>query len=179
VPVERTEPARVEAKLAREERWYQRFNAECTCTGPRRCGDRYRDVVAKIRGNCAMSTPAERHKLTIAQNNIRQYWPPYCAHYSKESPTCNLVNMPRELLPRMGRTAIIASDRWPFMSQRTIDDVLATRVIRNGKSTRAFADMWSTVQFRMKQYTARGEGTFAEAIMYNNSYWMDQLALIK
>jgi hypothetical protein len=176
LPVERTEPATTEAKHDQDELWYARVNSECDCSRVEtKCGNKYRSIVERA-AQGMISTRQERNKLNGALSNMRQCWSASSEHYSKQSATCDLAQMPRELLPRVAAASTVTPDKWPYISQSTINDVLAMRYVRGAQSTVTYGNMWATLQPRLQQYAGTGAGTVAGAIVTNDCWWTGQVA---
>eukprot|EP00953_Heterococcus_sp_UTEX-ZZ885_P012668 7260-Heterococcus_DN1.PRE.3 len=176
VPVERTEPATTEAKREQYEQWYARVNSECKCSAGL-CGDKYRAIVQEITAQGATSCKKQRELWRKRVRNISLRWCPQSKHYSKQSATCDHTHMPSALLPRMGRSSCIAPDKWPYLSQSTVNDVRAMRIVRScSNSSSSRLAMWQKLQQRLQQYAATGAGTVAEAIVTNDNWWSCQVA---
>jgi hypothetical protein len=177
--IERSEPATAEAKHDQYEQWYARVNSECDCSvAAVLCGDRYKAVMQTIAAQGATSCKKQRLRWCKRARNISYRWSPDSKHYSKQSATCDHAHTPRELLPRMGHRGNITPDKWPYLSQRTINDVLAMRFIRSahGNKDRNRQDMWQKLQQRLQQYATTGAGTVAEAIVTIDNWWSCQVA---
>jgi hypothetical protein len=83
--------------------------------------------------------------------------------------------MPRELLPRLTRASEYTPSKFPYATQHTLNDVRAIRYARSkANAGKKRARHWSTLQVRLREYAATGRGTFAEAIVYNDCYWLGQ-----
>jgi hypothetical protein len=172
---------RIESKQhqqqTRAEKWCDSVNDECECPGEQ-CGTMYMNVLIKFR-----KTPLEdfnnemlRQKFKDKLRNIKSKWPTYSVHWHQDSPTCDLANMLRELLPRVGGNGYPSPSKWPYCSQNTIDDVKAMRRIRSNHLTPSDNEMRQTLQDRSEEYADSGVGSIAEAILYNDCYWTGQLA---
>eukprot|EP00953_Heterococcus_sp_UTEX-ZZ885_P005859 3626-Heterococcus_DN1.PRE.2 len=48
--------------------------------------------------------------------------------------------------------------------------------VRANANANGGAEMWQTLQSRLQQYADSGQGSIAEAIVYNAYYWTGQLA---
>jgi hypothetical protein len=172
--IERTESQTAQAKHAAEEQWFAALNSKCKCNGRVPCGDKYKAVLQGIRSSGAMSSNEQRRKLLQTLNTIRRTSGASVCHSSAASAACDHVHMPRELLPRLGSRSTVSPDAFPYLSQTTIDDVRAMRLIRATHSKRAL--QWAVLQSRLQQYASTGAGTIAEAIVYNDCYWLGQIA---
>jgi hypothetical protein len=170
--IERSEPQTAQAKQAAEEQWCASLNSRCQCNGRVPCGDKYKAVLQRIRAPGAMSSSEQRKKLLHALSHMKRPSGAGVCHSSAASAACDHVHMPRELLPRLGIYS--NSDTFPYLSQATVDDVRAMRYLRTRHSTRAAH--WAVLQQRLQQYAATGAGTVAEAIVYNDCYWLGQVA---
>jgi hypothetical protein len=125
----------------------------------------------------ATSCKKQRKRLCQRVRDVSYRWCPESKHYSKQSATCDHTHMPRELLPRMVRSRNIAPDKWPYLSQSTVNDVRAMRVVRSSSGSSASGlTMWQQLQQRLQQYAATGAGTVAEAIVTNDNWWCCQVA---
>jgi hypothetical protein len=177
VLVERSEPQSQQAKHTHEEQWYSDVNSECTCSTLPKCGDRFKALVQKIRAPGGMSTLKLRLQLNQNVLDLRnKRWLADCHHYMKGSAACDVVNMPRELLPRMGPRSTSTPDAYPYLSEHTINDVRAIRYIRARHAAKPYADMWTVVKARLQQFEATGTGTIAEAVVCNSCFWVDEKA---
>jgi hypothetical protein len=133
--------------------------------------------VQKITAQGATSSKQQRRTWCRSVRNIGYRWRPESPHYSKQSATCDLVHMPRQLLTRMGSRSDALPDKWPYLSQSTINDVHTMRYIRGAHAHRGRrAQWWQTLQSRLEQYAATGAGTIAEAIVTNDNWWSCQVA---
>jgi hypothetical protein len=174
--IERTESATAEAKHDQYEQWYARVNSECNCNTTEKCGDKYRCLVQKITAEGATSNAQLRNNLNAVITTLSKCWPSGSKHFRKLSATCDHALMPRELLPRLGSRSTVSPDKWPYLSQTTIDDVRAMRFIRSAYSTRPVNIKWATLQQRLEQHATTGAGTVAEAILVNDYWWLGQVA---
>jgi hypothetical protein len=174
LPVERTEPA-AEAKHERYEQWYARVNAECDCNKAEKCGNKYKAIMQSIEAEGATSNAQLRHRLNTSLSRLTS-WRTGSRHARKQSATCDHARMPRELLPRIRRSNTLSPDKWPYLSQSTINDVRAIRCIRSAHTTAPFSTMWETLQGRLQQHAATSAGSVAEAIVANDYWWNGQVA---
>ena len=174
--IERTEPATAQAKHAQDEQWYARVNSECDCGKTEKCGDKYRELVPKITAEGVSSNAQLRKRLKDLLYNVSRSWTASSKHYSELSATCDHKRMPRELLPRLGRRNSLLPDKWPYLSQHTVNDVQVMRLIRSKQSHRSFHTVWATLQQRLEQHASTGAGTVAEAIAVNDYWWDGQVA---
>jgi hypothetical protein len=171
--IERTEPQTAQAKQAAEEQWFASLNSRCQCNGRVPCGDKYKAVLQRIRAPGAMSSNEQRRKLLQALNTMRRPSGAGVCHSSATSAACDHVRTPRELLPRLYSSSS-SVNTFPFVSQATADDVRAMRMIRSSHSIRPA--WWAVLQPRLQLYAATGAGTVAEAIVYNDCFWLGQVA---
>jgi hypothetical protein len=126
-------------------------------------------TVAALGSNSSKQQRKSWFKLVRSINNR---WRPESNHYSKQSATCDLVHMPKALLPRMASRCDALPEKWPYLSQSTIHDVYAMCYIRDsGASSDQRTALWRTLQSRLKQYATTGAGTVAEAIVANDNWW--------
>jgi hypothetical protein len=178
LPVERTEPATTHAKHDQYGLWYTRVNSECDCsTVETKCGDKCRSVVQEIAAIADSNTAQQRRKLFKVLYNIQRNWHNAgSSHSSKTSATRDYAHMPRELLPRLGRSNLVTPAVWPHLSQSTLDDVKVMRHIRGKASTEKYQAKWQVLRQRLQQYAATGAGTVAEAIVANDCWWSGQVA---
>jgi hypothetical protein len=130
--------------------------------------------VQRITAEGATSNKELRQKLLCAVYTVRRFWPINSKHSSKSSATCDLVHMPRELLPHVWSRVI--PDRWPYISESTISDVLVMRHIRHRHSQEHYRTLWATLQRRLLQYAGTGAGTVAETILCNHCWWNEEIA---
>eukprot|EP00953_Heterococcus_sp_UTEX-ZZ885_P027138 14603-Heterococcus_DN1.PRE.2 len=173
---ERSEPKQHQLQTHAEE-YCGSVNDECECPGTQ-CGDVFKKALMELREISLEDCNSEiiRKKWNDLLRNMRPNWPDDSPHWHQDSPTCNLINMPREVLPRLRDQSYASPDKWPYCSQSIIDDVTAMRFIRVKAATPSAADMWQILQKRLKQYADSGTGSIAEAIVYNDCYWTGQLA---
>jgi hypothetical protein len=136
------------------------------------CGDKYEAVLQRIRAPGAMSTPEQRKKLLQALINVRRPTASGVCHSSAASALCDHVHMPRELLPRLSTYS--SPQTFPYVSQAITDEVRAIRYLRSRHNDMSM--QWAVLQSRLQQYAATGAGTVAEAIVYNDYYWLGQVA---
>jgi hypothetical protein len=176
LPIERTEPKTAQDKHDQYEQWYARVNSECDCGRAEKCGDKYRSVLQKTVAEGVTSNARLRRLHVVLIANVRLYWRTDSKHYSKQSATCDHEHMPRELLPRLGSTHTVTSDKWPYLSQSAMDDVRAMRYIRGSHATTPYSTMWQTLQPRLQQYAFTGAGSVAETIVTNDYWWTGQVA---
>jgi hypothetical protein len=177
VVLERTELKPSEARQVHDDAWCARVDKECTCPGTK-CGIMFKNALIKIRASPLedLQDPTKAKKLKALMTSVKEKWPKNCPHLQQGSPTCDLVNMSRELLPRLGGRSYPSPDKWPYCDQSTIDDVRAMKYIRGHHAATGYAHMWQTLRTRLKQYADSGEGSIAEAIVYNAYCWTSQLA---
>jgi hypothetical protein len=178
LPIERTEPATAQAKAKQHELWYYLVNEECDCDTAQQCGDRYRSLVQKISAAASISNEQLLKRLNVSVRNLRRNcWSTKSTHYSKQSATCDHEHMPKELLPRL-RAKHMSPDKWPYVSQSTVNAVKAMRTIRStaASTQTSTTAMWLKLQPRLQQYDATGAGTVAEAIVSNDYWWSGQVA---
>jgi hypothetical protein len=174
--IERTEPATAQDKHDQDEQWYARVNSECRCGKAEKCGDKYRTAVHDVKAEDAMNTLQEGRKLYMAVYHAQERSRPGSSHYSKLSATCDHAHMPREVLPRVGQNRTVTPDKWPYLSQSTVNDVKAMRFIRSQATHRSYVAKWQILQQRLQQYATTGAGTIAEAIVVNDYWWNGQVA---
>jgi hypothetical protein len=134
LPVERTEPATAQTKHDQDEQWYARVNSECGCDRAEKCGDKYREIVQKAAAEGVTSNAQLRVRLVNTLLKLT-HWRAGSKHYSKSSATCDHAHMPRELLLRLGPNSTVTPDKWPYLSQSSINDVRAVRYIRGCSAT--------------------------------------------
>jgi hypothetical protein len=173
---ERIEPKRHQQQTRAEE-WFDSVNDECECPGEQ-CGTKFMNVLSNIRATPSVHFKDKdiRRKLERQLRKVRRTWSDDSAHWHQNSPTCDVVNMPRELLPLLGRNSNSSPNKWPYCSQSTIDDVKAMKYMRSSHSRPSCSKMSLTLQSRLQQYADSGQGSIAEAIVYNAYYWTGQLA---
>jgi hypothetical protein len=179
--IERTEPATTQAKHDQYELWYARVNSDCDYSrAETKCGDKCRSVMQEIAAIAGSNTAQQRKKLFVVLYDIQRHWRNAgSSHSSKTSATrdyAHMPRMPRELLPRLGRSNIVTPDVWPYLSQSTLDDVKVMRHIRGKASTQKYQAKWQVLRQRLQLYAAIGAGTVAEAIVANDCWWSGQVA---
>eukprot|EP00953_Heterococcus_sp_UTEX-ZZ885_P005858 3626-Heterococcus_DN1.PRE.1 len=96
---ERSEPKQHQLQTHAEE-WCDSVNEECECGGEQ-CGSKFMHVLSNIRATPSddLKSRVLAQKLDRHLRNIRRSWPDDSAHWHQDSPTCDLANMPKELLP--------------------------------------------------------------------------------
>jgi hypothetical protein len=174
-PVERTEPVDTPSKQLQEEQWYASVNSECECKHPVKCGDKYKEIVRARRAFGACSEQNVRDIRHLRRSLLFKLHrdKPRC-HFYAASPTCDMLHMPRELLPSVAVASHSSIDKWPYLTQATIDTLKAMAVVRyynRDECTQHLASAWRTMQVRMQQYAVSGAGTVAEAIVHNDCWW--------
>jgi hypothetical protein len=165
-----------EAQRKIEQSWFTAVNKECT--QGMGCAGRLKEPLERIKsaiieGRVVMD--AHVRELT----NVRQHWSSStCGHKSANSAACNYSKMPRELLPRLGRSGTVHPDTFPYITRDTLNDVHTMREIRRRAAKYGTNPVcqrnWRILSARLKTYATTGKGSIAEAIYCNDFLWRGQ-----
>jgi hypothetical protein len=198
VPIERCISLDVPVKRYLEQQWYDKVNKECTCNTEQQqqqqCGDVCRQLLLEIREKFSVvqgtskyivfnkklsqsqSAREQRQQLQQRMNALRCSWARSSSHSSSQSPTCDHVTMPSELLPRVSTVSTASQQQWRYLSQATVDNVRAIAEVRSCYARKSNEGWWHTLKTRLRMHARTGRGTVAEAIVLNDSFWYGSTA---
>jgi hypothetical protein len=199
VPIERCQSQELHVRRYLEQQWYEHVNRECTCIATQeqqqgqqqqqqQCGDVCRHLLLEIRAEfnpvLKINRPrlerlACRRQLQQRLHSLRCSWARSNCHSSRQSPTCDHLRMPTELLPRVSTVSTASQQQWPYLSQATVDDVRAITVLRSCTVRKKHKDWCETLRNRLCMHASTGRGTVAEAIVLNDCYWYGSTAFGK
>jgi hypothetical protein len=175
--VERSEPS-LQLKAVFEDNYYDLLNRECPrSSSDSKCGSKLEAIITDIRAPSAMQTAAQRERLCLHLHDLRAHWAKTSSHSRRSAVACRHTVMPREALPRLYSPCSNSVDKFPYIAEQTASDVRAMRAVRSRTNGNAVdTAQWSVLQQQLEQYAATGAGTVAEAIVYNDCYWLGQTA---